>query len=504
MFFQNKRLLSKSYLCEALVKLKPMRSLTAAKWLLAGLLFVAYQSQAQSKKWTLDECVEYALQKNISIKNSELDKQLSDISKKDAFGSFLPSINGQASHSWNIGLNQNITTGLLENQTTQFTSAGLNASVDIYKGLQNQYRLRKANLSIVSSQYQLTKMQEDVSLNVVNAYLQIIFNKENLKVQQEQLAYDTKQLQRAQELVDAGVVPKGDLLDVKATVAADNQRLIAAENALLISKLSLAQLLQLDTFQDFDIADAAVPVQDSAVLLEDPKTVFEKAKQSRTEIKLAANNVSIAESDLKIARGAYQPTLQGFYSFSTRAAYSDRIVGFEQDNNNPNSVIGFVDGTNQLVLQPNFAPVLGKPKSISDQFSENKGQNFGLSLNVPIFNGFSTRNNVARSKVALERSKIALEQSELDLERTVYTAYTDTKGALKSYEAAVSTLESRALAFEYAKERYEVGLMNVFDFNQAQTLYVNAQSEVLRTKYDYIFRTKILEFYFGIPLYQKQ
>ncbi len=125
MFFQNKRLLSKSYLCEALVKLKPMRSLTAAKWLLAGLLFVAYQSQAQSKKWTLDECVEYALQKNISIKNSELDKQLSDISKKDAFGSFLPSINGQASHSWNIGLNQNITTGLLENQTTQFTSAGL-------------------------------------------------------------------------------------------------------------------------------------------------------------------------------------------------------------------------------------------------------------------------------------------------------------------------------------------------------------------------------------------
>lgn len=483
MFFQNKRLLSKSYLCEALVKLKPMRSLTAAKWLLAGLLFVAYQSQAQSKKWTLDECVEYALQKNISIKNSELDKQLSDISKKDAFGSFLPSINGQASHSWNIGLNQNITTGLLENQTTQFTSAGLNASVDIYKGLQNQYRLRKANLSIVSSQYQLTKMQEDVSLNVVNAYLQIIFNKENLKVQQEQLAYDTKQLQRAQELVDAGVVPKGDLLDVKATVAADNQRLIAAENALLISKLSLAQLLQLDTFQDFDIADAAVPVQDSSVLLEDPKTVFEKAKQSRTEIKLAANNVSIAESDLKIARGAYQPTLSGFYGFNSRVAYADRLVGY--------------DAATGL-------PVTAPPLSFFDQFSQNKGQSFGLSLNVPILNGFATRNNVARSKVALERSKIALEQSELDLERTVYTAYTDTKGALKSYEAAVSTLESRALAFEYAKERYEVGLMNVFDFNQAQTLYVNAQSEVLRTKYDYIFRTKILEFYFGIPLYQKQ
>ncbi|WP_313808244.1 TolC family protein [Flavobacterium sp.] len=482
-----------------------MKSFSAAKWLLTGLLFVTYQSQAQTaKKWTLDECVEYALQKNISIKNSELDKQVTEINKKDAIGNFYPSINGQASHSWNIGLNQNITTGLLENQTTQFTSAGVNVGVDIYKGLQNQNQLRKANLSIISSQYQLTKMQEDVSLNVVNAYLQIIFNKENLKVQQEQLAYDTKQQERTQELVDAGVVPKGDLLDAKATVATDNQRLIAAENALLISKLSLAQLLQLDEFQDFDIADAEVPVENSTVLLEEAKTVYEKAKQNRTEILLAANNVSIAESDLKIARGAYQPTLQGFYSFSTRAAYADRVVGFEQDAANPNSVIGFVDGTNQLVMQPNFSPVLGKPKSVFDQFSENKGQNFGLSLNVPIFNGFSVRNNVQRSKVALERSKIALEQSELDLERTVYTAYTDTKGALKSYEAAVATLESREQAFNYAKDRYEVGLMNVFDFNQAQTLYVNAQSEVLRTKYDYIFRTKILEFYFGIPLYKKQ
>lgn len=481
-----------------------MKSTTTIKTLFFGLLLVSFQSKAQSKKWTLEECVNYAMEKNISIRNTTLDQQLSDISKRDAFGNFLPSINGQASHSWNIGLNQNITTGLLENQTTQFTSAGFNVGVDIYKGLQNQNQLRKANLSIMASKYQLTKMQEDVSLNVVNAYLQIIFNKENLKVQQEQLAYDNKQLLRSQELVDAGVVPRGDLLDVKATVAADNQRLIAAENALLISKLSLAQLLQLDNFQEFDIVDASSTVAESSILLQDPKAIFEKAKETRTDIKLAETNVAIAERDLKTARGVYQPTLTGFYSFSTRAAYSDRIVGFEPDANNPTSAIGYVDGTNQLVLQPNFSPVLGKPKSIADQFSDNKGQNFGLSLNIPILNGFSARNNVARSKVALERSKINLEQKGLDLERTVYTAYTDTKGALKAYEAAVSTLESREQAFNYAKERYEVGLMNVFDFNQSQTLYVNAQSEVLRTKYDYIFRTKILEFYFGIPIVSKQ
>ncbi|ESU29513.1 outer membrane efflux protein [Flavobacterium limnosediminis JC2902] len=457
-----------------------MKRTSTVKTLFFGLLLISFQSKAQSKKWTLEECVNYAMEKNISIRNTTLDKELSDISKKDAYGNFLPSMIGQASHSWNVGLNQDITTGLLRNQTTQYTNVGVDVGIDIYKGLQNQNQLRKANLSIIATQYQLTKMQEDVSLNVVNAYLQIIFNKENLKVQQEQLKYENKQMERTQDLVDAGVVPKGDLMDVKATVATTTQRMIAAENALLISKLSLAQLLQLDNFQEFDIADTSIPVQESSILLQEPKTIFDKAKEIRTDIKLAETNVDIAEKDLKIARGGYQPTLRGFYSFATRASYSDRLVGVEEDN----------------------TPIIAGPKPVLDQFDENKGQNIGLSLNIPILNGLSARNNVARSKVALERSKINLEQNGLDLERTVYTAYTDTKGALKSYEAAASTLEAREQAFNYAKERYEVGLMNVFDFNQAQTLYVNAQSEVLRTKYDYIFRTKILEFYFGIPIVQ--
>ena len=464
-------------------------------------------SFGQSKKWTLEECVNYALENNISIKQSALDNQVSNISKKDAFGNFLPTVNAQASHSWNIGLNQNITTGLLENQTTQFTSAGLNVNVDIYKGLQNQNRLRKANLSIIGSQYQLIKMQEDVSLNVVNAYLQILFNKENLKVQREQLAFDSKQLTRTTELVEAGVIPRGDLLDVKATVAADNQRLIAAENALFLSKLSLAQLLQLENFQEFDIADDNLAVKESSILMQKPEAILAKAKETRTDLKIANANVEIARSDVKVAKGAYTPTLNGFYSFNTRAGYSDKFIGLEQNTANPFSPSGNlvnVGGIIYPVLQPNVKPILGNPDGIFTQFNDNKGQNFGLNLNIPILNGFSVKNNVARSKVALERSKIALEQQELDLERTVFTAYTDTNGALKSYESAVSALEAREQSFNYAKERYEVGIMNSFDFNQAQTLFVNAQSEVVRTKYDYIFRTKILEFYFGIPIIQKK
>jgi outer membrane protein len=467
-----------------------------------GFLLISIQVEAQ-KKWTLEECIRYAMERNISVKLSGLDVDVATIDKKDAFGNFLPSINGNASHSWNVGLNQNITTGLLENQTTQFTAAGLNVGIDIYNGLQNQNRFRRAQLAKIASQYQFLKMQEDIALNIANAYLQILFNIENLKVQKEQLDNNQKQLIRSNEMVDAGMIPRGDLLEIKATVAGDEQRVIAAENTLLLSKLSLAQLLQMEDFVNFDIVSDGYEADETELLLRTPVSIFEKAKETRTELRIAETNLAIAERDIRIAKGARLPRIQGFYSFNTRAAYFDRVIGSEISTLNPFTAIGVVEGTGQTVVRPNFVPIFAGPDNIWNQFDLNKGQNFGFQLSIPVLNGLSARNNVQRSKVNLERSKQLLSQQELDLERNVYTAFTDVKGSLNAYKAALSALESRTEAFRYARERFDVGMMNAFEFNQAQTLYVNAQSELIRTKYDYIFRVKILEFYFGIPIYQK-
>lgn len=428
--------------------------------------FFTIETGAQTKKWTLQECVEYALENNISIRQSELDLKLTEIDKSDALGNFIPTANINAGHSWNIGLTQSLD-GVFRQQTTTFTNAGFSTQVDIYNGLQNQRRFRRAKMAIIAGQYQLQKMQEDVALNVANAYLQILFNRENLKVQQEQLAIDLKQAERSGELVEGGLIPRGDLLDVQATVAADRQLVIQAENQLLISKLSLAQLLQLEDFRNFDVADEDYTADEAEVLQQTPEAVYGKAKAERTEIKLAQANMAVAEQDIKIARGAYQPSLRGFYSLDTRV-------------------------------------VSQAPPPFLDQFWDNKGHSFGFQLSIPILNGFAARNNVSRAQVAFERSKLAMGQQELDLERTVYTAYTDAQGALKAYEAAVSASDARQQALTYARERYEVGLINIFDLNQAQALAVNAQSEMLRTKYDFIFRVKILEFYFGLPIFQKQ
>lgn len=455
---------------------------------------------AQTKVWTLEETVAYALKNNITIQQTDLDLRSAAIDKKGAWAGFLPSFNAQAGHSWNIGLNQNITTGLLENQTNQFTSAGVSVGVDLFNGLQNQNRLRRANLAIIGAQYQLSKIKDDVALNVANAYLQILFNKENLKVQREQLANNEKQGQRTSELVDAGSIPRGDLLDMQATIATSRQAVVSAENSLLISKLSLAQLLQLDEFKDFDVADVDYEAKDSPAMLQTAETIYQKAREERVELKIARTNLEIAEKDVTIARGAYMPTLQGYYNFSTRAAYLDRVVGAIPDPDSPTTVIGNVEGTGQNVLAPNFIPVLGSSLPIFEQFNENKGHSFGFQLNIPILNGYTVRNNIERSRVAVDRFKIAFEQEELNLERNVYQAFTDARGALNAYESAVAALEARKVAFNYANEKYAVGMMNAFDFNQAQTLFANAQSEVIRTKYDYVFRVKVVEFYFGIPI----
>jgi outer membrane protein len=459
---------------------------------------------AQEKKWTLQECVDYAIKNNISIKQSELDLNATAIEKKTALGNFLPSVNIGASHSWNIGLNQNITTGLLENQTIQYTSASLNSDITIYNGLQNHNRLKKAKLAQLAAQYQLSKMQEDIALYVANSYLDILFNKENLKVQQAQLANDEKQLLRSQEMVDAGVVPRGDLLDMKATLASDKQKVVTAENSLLLSKLSLAQLLALQDFETFDTSDVDMDAKPSAVMTENPKAIVEKAKQTRVEIKIAQSNLELAQKDIALAKGAIQPRLVGFYSFSTRAGYSDRVTGYALNAADPTSVIGVVEGTGQQVIQPNYLPIFSKAAPVFEQFSDNKGHNFGLQLTVPVFNGFTAKGNVERSKVNFEKSKNALQQAQLDMETNVYKAITNAQGAMKTYESSLAALEARQEAFNYAKEKFAVGMMTAFDFNQSQLLFTAAQSEVIRAKYDYIFKVKIVELYFGISIIQKQ
>ena len=423
------------------------------------LLLASANLQAQ-EVWTLERCVERAIDKNISIKQSKANLKSTSLSKTTAIANFLPSINLGSSHSWNVGLNQNITTGLLENMTTTSASLNANVGIDIFNGLQNIQQLYRANLSILASQYQLADMTENISLLVANSYLQILFNRESLGVQYSQLTIANKELIIAQERLKSGIIPKGDVLEIEANVATIEQNVVVAENNYQLSKISLAQLLLVSDFNTFEIAQETAITPESSILNTNVNAIYNTAVNKRNDVKLAETNLKIAKKDLAISRGSLLPKLTGFYSYNSRVLFDD-------------------------------------PADISLQLDRNAGKNFGLQLSIPIFNGMANNTNIRRNKINIQKSTYALEQVKLDLENTINQAYNDAKGSLKAHQAAEKTVAARKLAYEYAKERFDNGGMNTFNFLQAGQRYEAAQSEMIKTKYNYIFKLKVLEFYFG-------
>lgn len=437
------------------------------------LLFAICISNAQMRKWTLQQCVEYAVENNLTIEQYELDLENAKIDKSDALGNLLPSLNGSTSMSSNTGFSINPTNNLPTNSTAFNVNAGFSSNVTLFDGLRNINQMNRAKINAIANQYRLDDLKDDIRLSVANAYLQVLSSKEQLKTFRAQYAVTEQDLIRTKELVESGVVPRGDLLEIEATAATQQQQIVNGEGMVLISRVNLAQLLQITDYENFDIAEEEFLIPPSDILDNSAKVIFDKALSFRNDIKFSESNVELAEEDLKIAKGAYYPTLSAFFQYGTR--YSD--------------VTQIPDG-NGVPYTPNF----------TDQLWIFDGISYGAQLNVPIFNGWSTKNNVKRSQISLERAKLQLEQNKLDLETNIQQAYVDVSTFEKAYEAAEKTLEARRLAYEYAKERYDVGLMNAFDFSQAQARVDNAQADVIRTKYDYIFRLKILEFYFGLPI----
>jgi outer membrane protein len=467
------------------------------------LLFLYMFVNAQDEGgWTLRECIERAMQHNISIKQSELDLEAAEIDKSDAIGAYLPSLNGFATNSWNTGLTQNITTGVLQNQTTRNFSAGVTLDLTIFAGLRNLRQLQRAKLSRLAAQYSLEQMQDNIALFVANAYLEVLVNKEILKVLEEQHLVTLDQLDRTQKLVDAGVAPSGDMLQIKALSAEEEQQIIVAENTVRISLINLAQILLIEDYENFDIAEKEYEVRPNTIMQKSAKEIIDYAMEERYEVKIAKKNVELAKKDVQISRGAYYPTLSGFFNYNTRESGAERITQGGIDPDAPSQVIGIVEETEQVVVAPNFALNTLPPLPFFEQLYLFDGISYGFQLSVPILNGFSTRNSVKRQKVNVMRAEYQLEQAKLDLESNVYQAYVDAQGAAKAYEAAKVALEAQNLAFDYAQERYDVGLTNAFELSQAKFELTNAESQLIQAKFDYIFKVKVLELYFGVPVEQ--
>jgi len=238
------------------------------------LFSTALYSQGNIEIISLQDAIDIALEKNINIKQSELNLKNSELSKSDAIGNFLPNIGASANHQWNIGRGINVTTNIIEEITTQFSSATASVGLPIYSGSRNVYQLHRANLEILASKYQLEDIKDDIKLFVANSYLQIMFNKEILMVQKSQLEITKEEYKRTKDLIESGIFSPRQIFEIEANLASQEQNVVLAENNLRDVKLNLAQVLLIENYESFDIADEDFSIPFSDILENSPKEIF--------------------------------------------------------------------------------------------------------------------------------------------------------------------------------------------------------------------------------------
>ncbi len=424
-------------------------------------LCVSFSIQAQ-KKWSLQECVNQALNKNISVQKTKFDKQLATINVKNAKANFLPDLNLSANSNLNFGSTFDPVTNDRVSVTTFGGSLGVNSSVTIFNGFRNLNNYKLAKLGVKTAEIDLKLMQNNISLQVVNLYLNALFSKENLTVSEKQLKISEEQLNRIEERFKLGAVAKGEVLNYQSTVANDKQKVISSQNNLQQALFDLAQLIQVSDV-NFDISDIEETI--SADLLYNNAVIYQKALKNFPEIKRAKNNVEQADLNISIAKSGYYPTI----NFNARMG-SNYGINFDL----PEGI---------------------KNKAIFEQLDDNLGYGIGLGINIPIFNGFRNDNNVVRSKINKEKSLLELENQKLILKQKIQKAYLEAKLALNTYETSKILVEKQQEAFQNSQEALKLGAITVFDFEQVRNRLVNAESTLIRSKYDYIFKTKVLHFY---------
>jgi outer membrane protein len=457
-------------------------------------MFLGGNNLLAQKKYSLEDCIVYARENNLTVKQSELNLEMSEEQKSSQFGNFLPDANLGSSYSYNNGFSIDPTTNrILNNESNSF---GFNATSqwNIFTGLTNLNKYRKAKFDLLSAKYNLEQMKDNISLQVANAYLDVILNKEFLKVAQEQVDLSKNEVERMQRFVDAGRKTKGDLFESQATMADDEQQLVQVENNLMLSMLSLTQLLQIEYNKDFDIIDEDFPIPSLGMMEKSNEEVYQKALETQYLIKNYENKILSSKRDLSIAKGSYSPTLSLVYQFSTRVLLEkDRAIITGATQQYP---IGYVGSTGETVFT-DVAANGSENYPFLDQMNDGKNHYVGLNLRIPLFNRFNARTSVRLKRVQLKQVELEMEIEKQKLRQSIEKAQADANAALKTYKSGEKALESTEEAFKYAQQKRDVGSISEYDYNQSRNRYVKAQSTMLRSKYDFIFKVKILEYYFG-------
>ena len=458
------------------------------------LFLIPVFSSAQ-KRWTLQECVDHALKNNIQIKQSELNLDLADANKDQSLAGMLPSLNGGANHNYYFGRSVDPTTYQFTTNEIRSSNFSLTSSLSIFEGFQLQNALKQSKLNYLSAQKDLEKIRNDISLNVVTFYLQILYNRDLVQQAQEQKEASKAQRDKLKEMESLGAASRGNLLDMEAQLASDELRLVNAQAQYDQAILSLAQLLELESVKDFSVDTLSFPAPLVDISSLNVSTIYEAALKTQPEIKSSEYKVESARKGLSIARGATYPRLS--LSGSISSAYSSngqRVTNLALDT----TLIGFTQSL-EPVYTLDYVPTFQKT-SFNDQLDENLSKSVGFNLVIPLFNGLQTRTGIRRAKIFLHQAQLNDETTRKSLFKSVQQAVNDAAAANNRFSAALKSSDALTQSYDFSKQKFDLGMLNSYDFLISKNNFEKSQADLLQAKYDLIFKLKILDFYQGKPL----
>lgn len=424
-------------------------------------------SNAKAQKlWTLEEIVEYATERNLTIIQNRINENLVANDLEYANNQWLPSVSGYVDNKINIGTNH----PLIQKGYQQYSnSLGINSSITLYNGGLIELNKEKASLNVNSSKFQTETIINDISLLVVNYYLNIMLNRELLQIAEGNLALSEQQLDRSQKLFNAGSIAKADLVQSEATVAQEKKNVADAQIEVERAIFNLSMLLQLPDYRDFDVELISIP-DDIDMGLYDLNQVLQTAYSQQPAIKKAEIDLEMAEKDIEIAKTGFKPTITGSYNVGTN--YSEYFnKGLESE-------------------------------AWLNQWYDNIANVFGVSLNIPIFEKFNNKLNVEKAKIGQTMAQLNVEQEKQTIRENVQEAYFNANSSYQAYLAAKESVRSSQLSAEFAEKSFTGGILNIYDLNTARNNLMVAKSQMAQAKYNFIFRMKVLDFYAGIPLTQ--
>jgi len=487
------------------------------KGLTAVFLFLSFSAVSQPstdiRRLTLPECIDIAITNNISVRQSELNVRQDQVALEQSKADLLPSINGNTNFSYNVGRTINQFTNEYVNQPVRQQNMGITADVVIFNSFRKLNTIKRNRRNLASSEYGLAAQKNDITLDVLQAYTQILLNEELLRNAEFTNRTTQSQLERTRRLVDAGSLPIANVLQLEAQQATDELTIINAENNLELAILNLKQIMQIPENEPIEIADLEGEVPELISLPETAEEVYSQAVATLPQINQATEDIAAARYNISIAKADYYPRVSvsaGIFSqYSSIAPDSiprtgtDNVIRVLPTGDFLLIPDGFPDipaGTRVPVFTETEFPSELTGNTYFNQLDFNYRRFAQISLNIPIFNNWQVRTNVANAQIGLENARLnELNQRNL-LRQTIEQVFLDVKSNAKQFQAAERRVVQLQRAFQDTERRYQAQAVDIYAYNQAQNDLTAAEADVLQAKYNYLLSLKVLGFYQGKPL----